>query len=77
MLKLNVNAFECLGGGKFVHRGYGQNRFALVQRLHRERFFALLVGLNHRTQVGHAVGWGGKIVLSEDRSDSRHRLRFA
>ena len=42
MLKLNVNAFDCLGSGKFVHSGYGQNRFALVQRLHCERFFALL-----------------------------------
>ncbi len=77
MFKFDIDGFDGLGGGEFVHRRDGQNRFALVQRFHGEGFFTLLVGLDHRAQIGHAVGRGGKIVLREDGPDAGHGQRFA
>jgi hypothetical protein len=38
-----------------------------------ERFFALRDWLIVTAKVCHAIGGGGKIILREDRFDSRHR----
>ena len=77
MFELDLNFLDRLGGCQFVYRRHGQNRLALVERFHGERFFALLVGSDHRPQVGHAVGRGGKIILGEDGSHTGHRQCFA
>ncbi len=56
MFKFDINGLDGFGGGQFVHGRDGQNRFAVVKRFHGESFFTLLVGLDHRAQIGHAVG---------------------
>ena len=76
-LEINSNSFDCFGGGQFIDRGHGENRLALVHRLHSEPPLAPLAGLDYRPVVGEGVGWRGKIVRRENRSHTGHRQRFA
>ena len=76
-LKINANFFDRFRGGKLVDRGHGENRFALVERLHSEPPFAPLGGLNHCAIVGKAIGRSGKLLRSQNRSDARHGERLA
>ena len=69
--------FDSFGSREFIDRRNSQDRFALIQRLHGQGFFALIVGLDHGAQVGHAVGGSRKIVLREDRFDAGHRQSLA
>ncbi len=72
-LEINVNPFDRLRGGEFVGCRHRENRFALVQRLHRESPFAPLAGLNDCAVVGKSIGWSGKIVRRKNRPDAGHR----
>ncbi len=76
VFKFDVDVFDGLRGSQFVHRRYSQDRLALVQGFHGECFFALHVGLDHRTKVGHAVSRSWKIILREDCFDPGHRQSF-
>ena len=75
--EIDLDFFDGLGGGQFVHGRHRQNRLALVQRLVGERPLALLVGLDHGAVVGQAVGRRGKIVRGKNRFHAGHGQRLA
>ena len=73
--EIDLNFLDRFGGGEFVDCGHGENRFALIDRLHGEAAFAPLAGLDHRAIVGKGVGRRGKIVRGENRFDAGHGQR--
>ena len=76
-LEIDPNLFNRFGGSELVDRGHGENRLALVQRLHREPAISLLVCHDHGAVIGHAIGRSGEIVRGENRLDAWHRQRCA
>ena len=74
--KIDSNLFNRFGSSELVHGGHGENRLALVKRLHGERLLALRVGPNHRAIVGECVGWRRKFVGRENRFHAGHRQRL-
>ena len=76
-LQIDVDGFDRLRRRDLVDGGDGENRFARVERLHGERSLSLLVRLDHRAEVGEAVGGRGKVVRRQDRLDAGHRERSA
>jgi hypothetical protein len=76
-LEIDLNSFDRLRGGHFVHRGHRQNRLAHIDRLLRQPSLCVLVRLDHRAVVGEAVARGGNFVGSKDSSDAGHRQGLA
>src|SRR4029077_6727621 len=50
-LKIDFNFLDGFGGREFIDRGDRENRFTLINRLHRETAFTPLTRLDHRSIV--------------------------
>ncbi len=75
-LVLDLNPLDRFGRGELVHRRHGQNRLAVIQRLHRQAALAERARDDALTQV-RALDHGRQIVDGQDRFDARHRERRA
>src|SRR5215469_5181905 len=65
--EINLNALDRFGGSEFVDCRNGEDRLTLVKRLHRERAFALRIGLDYRAVIGKAVGRRWQVIGRKNR----------
>ena len=75
-LVLDLDPLDGFGRGELVHRRHGQNRLAVIQRLHRQAALAERARDDALTEV-RALDHGRQIVDRQDRLDARHRERRA
>ena len=76
-LELDLDLFDRVGGRDLVDRGDRQDRLALVDRLVRERDFAVEIGEDHLAVVVDGVSRLRQIVGGQNRLDAGHRQRRA
>ena len=75
-LVLHLNPLNRFGRGELVHRRHGQNRLAVIQRLHRQAALAERARDDAFSEI-RTFDDGGEIVDCQDGFDTRHRERRA